>query len=43
MPEEEEEEELLDQRKSLRLKEINLDDNGLKDKEFSYILEALNK
>ena len=30
-------------RRSLQLKEINLDDNGLKDEQFCTILEALNK
>ena len=29
--------------RSLKLREINLDDNGLKDEQFAIILEALNK
>ena len=39
----EEDEGSTDTSNSLQLREINLDDNGLKDGEFSIILQALNK
>ena len=43
MPEDEEDAVLSVDSRSLQLKEINLDDNGLKDEQFCTILEALNK
>lgn len=43
MPEDEEDAVLSADSRSLQLKEINLDDNGLKDEQFCTILEALNK
>ena len=43
LPEDEEEATMSGDRRSLQLREINLDDNGLKDEQFCTILEALNK